>query len=383
MDRRILIVSQSLGGVATHVIDLATGLESRGWDVIAACADRDWLAARLPESIDVVEIAMVREIHPSTDAMSFIRLARLCREVRPTVLHLHSSKAGFLGRIAGRMTRVPVVVFTPHCWSFQSAEGRRRRFYVGLEKLASRFCDMTVAVSQHESDEAISLGVVDPGHVVVIRNGVPSPKNGALPEHVEALLARGGRFVVSAGRLAEQKGYSHLIKAMELVKREQPLAKLLIAGDGGLSDELRAESRALGLDEAVYFVGELDDVGPLLERADVFVLSSLWEGLPYVILEAMSAGLPVVTTSVGGCPELVENNVSGLVVPPRQPEALAESILSLLGDEALRAKLGLAGRARAADEFSRERCIDENEAIYLRLISEKQARGGRREGGPS
>ncbi len=312
---------------------------------------------------------MVREIRPAADLVAFLRLIRLCRLLRPDVLHLHSSKAGFLGRIGARLAGCPIVVFTPHCWSFQSeGPGRRRDLYVRLERFASRFCDMTVAVSQREADEAVELGVVGSTRITVIHNGVEPPADGALPPDVAAIADEARACIVSVGRLDEQKGYSYLVEAMALLKKEQPNAVLIVAGDGPHMEELRARAASRGLDGSVHFVGELQNVGPLLRRACLFALSSLWEGLPYTILEAMAAGLAVVATDVGGCAELVADGETGRLVPPKDPDALAAALLWILRDESRCAAMGAAGEARAAREFSLKACVDGNEALYETLL---------------
>lgn len=362
-----------MDGVARHMLDLSAGLDACGWEVTIATRCPDWFRERIASpAIHIVDLPMAREIQPLVDTWSFVRLARLCRQVRPTVIHLHSSKAGFLGRVAGRLMGVPIVVYTPHCWSFQSVPGWKRRFYVMLERFASRFCDMTVAVSTREVDEALALRVLRPERIRVIHNGVPPfASTSTLPPSVNDLVAGTRKLIVSAGKLSEPKAYHHLVEAMEFVLAQEPDARLVVAGDGPLAGNLRSQVEAQGLTGEVHFVGELDGVAPLLDRASLFVLSSLWEGLPYVILEAMSAALPVVTTDVGGCPELVIDSKTGLIVPPAQPRKLADAILSVLRDSDRGASMGAAGRDRALKEFGMDRWLDENEAVYTELLGQK------------
>lgn len=359
-----------MDGVARHILDLSAGLDARGWKVTIATRAPEWFKDRVASpSIGVVGIPMVRRISPLADLRSFVRLARLSRKLRPDVFHLHSSKAGFLGRVARPIARARVLVYTPHCWSFQPVQGRTRRFYATLERIASRFCDMTIAVSQQEIDEAAQLRVLSRDKITLIRNAVPpSPGEGRLPTEVANLIAPADRLVVSAGRLGEPKGYPYLIDAMGTVLASEPDARCIVAGDGPLADQLRARAESRGVAERVHFVGELDGIAELLDRAQLFVMSSLWEGLPYVILEAMAAGLPVVATNVGGCPELVEDGTTGLIVAPGQAELLAKAILALLGDPEKSARMGAAGRARATNEFSFDRWLNATELVYLGLL---------------
>lgn len=367
------MVSQpTTGGTARHVIDLSQGLAARDWRVAVACPASGWLAARIQSpNVKVVRLEMVRDISMISDARAFLRLWRLCKTVRPDVLHLHSSKAGFLGRVAGRLAGVPVVCFTPHCWSFQSVIGRQRRFYAALERFASRFCDMTIAVSRHEAREALNLGVVREDRIVVIPNGVPPFPGGDLPERIAERLAGKGTLIASVGRLDEQKGYTYMIEAMAHVAAAHQDAQLVVAGDGPLADQLQTQAAQQDIDGAMRFLGEIDQVNGLLAHADLFVLSSLWEGLPYTILEAMAAGLAVVATDVGGCAELVVDGETGTIVPPADPDKLAEALLALLEDSDLRARMGAAAKKRAAEHFSLEALVDANASLYERLIAQK------------
>jgi len=361
---RVLLVSQpSNAGTARHVADLAEGLTRKGLAVTVACPAGGVLSARLIRAaIPVIALPMRREISPLSDLRAFLRLFLLCRRLRPDVLHAHSSKAGFLGRIAGRLAGVPVIAFTPHCWSFQAVEGWKRDFYVGLERLASRFCDVTITVSEEEALEATEAGVVDPGRIRVIPNGLSAGEFEAAPS--------GARDIpfITVGRLEEQKGYSYLLEAMAELAYHEPGVRLSIVGDGSLRRDLEKQAASLGLRDVVRFEGERADVRPFLRRSRVFVLSSLWEGLPYTIIEAMAARLPVVSTDVGGCRELVIDGETGRLVPARDPAALAAAMRALWRDDALRESMGKAGFQRAVHRFRLESCVDRNEQAYAECL---------------
>ncbi len=374
---RVLLVTQpTTAGTARHVADLAAGLHGRGIDVTVACPDSGMLPSRLDrDGVRRVTLPMEREIRLAADLRAFIRLVGLCRSLRPDVLHLHSSKAGFLGRLAGRLAGVPVVVFTPHCWSFQSAAGRKRRFYAALERFASHFCDMTVTVSEQERREALEERVLDADRVRVIPNGV-GPDDFAV-----ATSATRDIPFVSVGRLDEQKGHSYLLQALADLRGSEPGIRVSIIGDGTLAGDLRREAAALGVSDRVSFEGERSDVGSYLGRSRAFVLSSLWEGLPYTIIEAMAAGLPVVCTDVGGCRELVVDGQTGFVVPPRDPVALAEAMRRLWRDDRMREAMGSAGRERALALYRVETCVDRNASLYQELladVAERRAERGRK-----
>ncbi|RJQ50856.1 MAG: glycosyltransferase [Actinobacteria bacterium] len=374
--RSILIVTQpTSGGVIQHVLYLADGLAESGWNVTVAGPKKGRLASGIDsERVNYVELPMVRRINPISDLPAFVKLLWLCGRLKPDVLHLHSSKAGFLGRVAGRLARVPVVVFSPKCWSFQSATGLKHRLYVSLEGFASRFCDKTIAVSQREIDDALRERVLGPDDIVLINNGItPSPGN-PLPPHVQAIVDSSDEIIVSAGRLDEQKGYAYLVDAMAEVMARRPSTTLVVAGEGPYESDLNEKARALGISESVNFVGEIQDVRPLLEQSTLFILSSLWEGLPHAIIEAMAAGLPTVATDVGGSAELIEENRTGVVVPAKDAQALATAILSLLEDPARMSEMGRLAREKAERDYALEKCISSNASLYLALLDKREGR---------
>jgi glycosyltransferase involved in cell wall biosynthesis len=184
------------------------------------------------------------------------------------------------------------------------------------------------------------------------------------------------QVVTTVGRLAPQKGHEHLIAAVPAILARAPQAHFLILGEGPLDEALAAQARATGLDESVHFLGVRDDVRDVLLGSDLFVLPSLWEGLPNVVLEAMAAGLAVVATSVDGTPELVFDGDTGVLVPPGEPEALAAAVMALLADPSRAAQLGAAGRRRAVAHFSHQRNTQAYVDLYTRILQTK-SRGHR------
>jgi glycosyltransferase involved in cell wall biosynthesis len=177
-------------------------------------------------------------------------------------------------------------------------------------------------------------------------------------------------LVGSVGRLHPQKDFATLLAAIAQVRKRIPTVRLLLVGDGELRDELESQSRSLGLSEIVTFAGSRTDVPEILAAVDVFTLSSLWEGMSNAALEAMAAGLPVVATAVGGTPEVVVDEVTGLLVPPHDPTSLAGALTTLLREPALRRRMGQAGRERVQEQFSVERMVCRTEALYTEMLRE-------------
>jgi glycosyltransferase involved in cell wall biosynthesis len=287
---------------------------------------------------------------------------RLFRRLRPDVVHLNSSKAGVLGRIAAFTARVPVRIFTAHGWAFKAAAGFDSRLYLLADRAVEPVTSMVICVSENERRAGLAAGVCTEERSIVIRNAV---EVGAAPSR-----NRGDQppvQVVSVGRLAPPKDFSTLVAAVAQLPEGR--AHLRVFGDGPLRGELEQQTRALGVDDSVEFSGEVPDVRPRLEDADVFVLSSLSEGMPVSILEAMAAGLPVVASAVPGLEEVVVEGETGFLAPPGDAAALAARLCQLVDDPALRISFGSAGRARAEERFSLPAWREAHFSLYRSLLA--------------
>ena len=224
---------------------------------------------------------------------------------------------------------------------------------------SSRGADAVVAVSQ-----SVASRLVD-GKATVIYAGVPTPTAKLSQDRSDSSIVLG-----AAGRLVEVKGIEYLLRAVSLLHREFPALRLEIAGSGPLRETLEAEVERAGLQQHVKFLGWIDDIGNVLPRWSVFVLPSLDEGFPIAALDAMAAGIPVVATSVGGVPELIYDGISGCLVPPRDVDALASRIRSLLCDPALRMRIGAAGHTRVRDHFNPRQMIESMARLYDELLEQ-------------
>jgi sugar transferase (PEP-CTERM/EpsH1 system associated) len=299
------------------------------------------------------------------------RLYRLLRRERPAILHTSLFHANTLGRIVGRLARVPIIV----TWRQNVDIGGRVRELIN--RWTTRLDDRVVAVSRLVRDAEVERARVSPDKVTIIYNCVDTDVYTARGPRAAAQvrknlgIAPDTLLVGTVGRLHPQKGIADLITAMMQMKLLVPNARLLLVGEGQLRDGLEILAESLCVSDVVVFAGARTDVPQILSALDLFVLPSLWEGLPLALLEAASVGLPVVATAVGGTPEVVMDGVTGLLVPPRDPDALAEAILTLLHDPDLRQRMGQAGQERVREHFSVEQMVKETEGLYQRLLAEK------------
>jgi glycosyltransferase involved in cell wall biosynthesis len=326
-------------------------------------------------------ISLVRELAPVKDIRALGALVALLRRLRPHLVHARSAKARFLAPLAARLARVPVTLQTVHGWSFNNAVDRRRPLFVRLERLARRLCDTTVLVSQQDLAEGLTLGVLPPaavarGDAVVIRSGVDlgavAPLDGSARRAFRT--AQGvpdTRPVISlVQRLSPPKTPLVFVRALPRILAERPDAVAWVVGDGPLRASVEQAAAEAGLTGRVSFLGLRKDVPDVLSASDVTVHSSLREGLPRVVLEALAVGTPVVATAVGGVPDVLADGVNGLLVPPEDPAALAGAVLATLADPKAAARRAQAGRA-ALHPFSARQMLQEQHALYRRLLARR------------
>ena len=341
--RSVLQVFQPLeGGVPEHVLQLASGLPTHGWKVdVVAPVGTPFLPALERTGARVHSVPMTRA-PAASDARAARVLRRLDRERRYAVVHAHSSKAGVLARAALPARRR--LVYSPHCLSFLAGFGRlqRRAFRLVEQALVPR-TGALIATSDWERAQAVGQLRGAARRTQVIKYGVPRCDGQAMRE--ELLSFKGNRLLAGViCRLEPQKDPMAVVRSAETL-RARGVTDLCFAivGNGALWDPLRAEIDHLRLSDSVALFRVEGEPQSYLRAMDLFVLPSLWESLPISVLEAMACGLPVVASAVSGTPEAVIDGVSGRLVPPGRPEALARALEDLLADRRGLAALGAVG----------------------------------------
>ncbi len=326
-----------------------------------------------------IEPALRREINPPKDSLALIRLARFIRRGRYTIVHTHSSKAGILGRWAARLAGTPVIVHTVHGWGHHERQHPLvRRFYILLERATARITAKLIVVSPRNTQKGLADSIGTPEKYVTIRSGIEldrflHPTRSRETVREELGIPPHVPVVGTVTRLSPQKAPLDFVIAAAGVAEKRPAVHFVIVGDGPLRAEVEAEIAARSLTDRVHLTGLRRDVPDLMHSFDIFALSSLWEGLPRVLPQAMAAGLPIVATAVDGNTEAVTDGVNGLLTPPGDPQAMAVALLRLLEDPALARKMGEAGRARA-EEFSARKMVSDIAALYERLLAERTLR---------
>ena len=347
MNRRldVLIVSQPVEyGVAIYVRQLTQAAVEAGHHVMVVSpgADRGPLAGWIGKTGAAHHTLNMARMPGPRDVFDLLSLRRLARG--KDVVHLHSSKAAVLGRVAALSMAPrhrPAVVVTAHYWSWLVG-GRWAPLYRWIERLLARRCDVIVAVSEREASEGrAALGSSAP--VRLIPNGVD--RDHFSPDGISADRASGAPLLVCVGRLSHQKGQDVAIRALALLRDR--VARLRLVGaesGGGERAELEALAESLGVSDRIEWRGGIDDTAPEYRAADVVVTPSRWDGLSLALLEAMASGAPIVASDVNGSESLGD---AGVIVPPDDPQALADAIDDLLHDAPARLRLGAAARARS------------------------------------
>ncbi|WP_447860128.1 glycosyltransferase family 4 protein [Nitrospira calida] len=338
----------------------------------------DGLLTEEAKALPGVEVQVLpplrREIRPVHDLLALIQLIRLFRRLRPTIVHTHSSKAGILGRWAAWFARVPVIVHTVHGYGITPRQPAwLRAVLVGVERLTGLVTTHWVAVSRADIDQGLRWGLFPRERVSLVRPGIdPRPFSTALSDAQRTRLraelgVHGGELVVgTVACLKPQKAPLDFVAVAARVCCRFPSVRFVLAGDGELREPVEAAVRQAGLQERLRLLGWRRDIPALLQALDVFVLTSHWEGLPRVLLEARASGLPVVATRVGGAAEAIVEGEHGWLCPPGDVEGLAERVCHVLEDAGQRARLR-ASRDSLPKEFEIREMLRQYEALYERL----------------
>lgn len=362
-----VIGTLGIGGAERQLVNYLLAADRAEFRHTAVCLTSEGpLAAAVREAGVPVVVLPVRL---RTLGRDLPRLAAWLRRNDAAVVHAHMHYAALWGRLAALAAGVPVRVVTEH-----GRELWKNRLQVALDRWLTRHTCRHIAVSEDGLRLRIAREKVAPARIVLIPNGVAIPELADCEGRrrrvrAELGLAAGQPVVGTVGRVVAVKGYAHLLAALTALRSRFPMVKWLLVGDGPELPGLLQEAERGGIREALLTPGFRSDVTDLLSAMDVFVMSSIREGLPVALLEAMAAARPVVVTAVGGMPDAVVHGANGLLVPPADPAALAEAIGSLLADETTASRLAAAARATAKERYSITSVARRIEDVYRQCLS--------------
>ena len=349
-----------ISGSEAHLLSLLPRLKERGWDVRFLMLHEHepgaWEFARALEERGV-ELDTI-PLRADVDPLAFLHLAGYLVRHRPAILHTHLVHADVYGQLAGTLARVPLRFSTKHGFN----EFREGRGFALADRTVASLAHTHIAISRGlaryleevEGFDGASFEIV---HYGIEPDGEPRPYAGGVPR------------LLCVGRLIPIKGHIVLLRAFAQARRQVPALRLDLAGRGPLEPALRALAKELGIEDAVHFLGYVAPIQRAIEEAAAVVVPSMGEGFGMVALEAMERARPVIAAEIGGLGELVEDEVTGYLVPAGEAETLADAIVRLASDLPGAAEMGAAGRRRALEQFLQERCTDRTELLYRQALN--------------
>lgn len=360
-----MVIRPDAGGAFEHLVSLSAEVSKRGHEVLV-CGPLDHRRGDL--GVELIPLEMRRDISPAADLATAASFARLSRRARADVIHAHGSKGGAVARVARLAHGRTPVVHTPHGYPFAGhfESAFERTAYRAVERSLAPLATRVICVCEAERRLACSLGLSTRARVVY--NGVRPPEAPARNATLE-WSDSGAHVICAVSALRPGKGVETLIDAMPAVLTRHPRAQLVVAGDGPERPSLESRIDALGVGRAVRLLGHVDRPAKVLVGAHVFVGPSWAESFPYSVLEAMSHGLPIVATDVGGTREAIEDGVTGSLVRPRDPGALSAAISTLLDGQPAATAMGRAARDRVGQRFTLAGMVDGVLAVYEEVIT--------------
>lgn len=389
----LFVITKSVwGGAQRYVADLATHLNPEEFDVVVAAGGHGPMAEKVEAAgVRYTEItALQRDVSTKKETESFSSLWRLIQQERPDVLHLNSSKVGALGALAGYLLKLkcrlhsahgetcasPTIIFTVHGWAFNEDRSKFSKSLIRLiQWITAWLADYTIILSNRDYKQAIHFPFIARKKFILIPLGIPT-------ESIKFLTKRSARshlgkivgsplgakdiLIGTIAELTKNKGLPYFIDAIQHLSAtytDKPI-RVIIIGGGEDKDVLTARIHAAGLESTIHLAGFVSDAASYIKGFDYFVLPSLKEGLPYTLLEAMHAGSPIAASRVGGIPDLIENETNGLLVPPKNAQALALALHTLLLDDHLKDRLVEAGTQKIKTKFSFDTMLAHTIALY-------------------
>jgi glycosyltransferase involved in cell wall biosynthesis len=380
MQVRILHVigDSRFGGASLGILRLASFWRSLNWEVAVLATDAQFQAAARRYGVNVIPLDVIwREIRPFRDLLGLLRLVLYLRSNRYTIVHTHTTKAGFIGRIAAWLAGVPVIIHTAHGFAFHESSPKARiAFFVAMDRIASWFCDKVVTVSHFHAGWGRRLGIAAPWKITPIPNGIPDPVPVSSQRRLQIRHSLGLRddsvLLLTHGRLAPEKGLEDLLQAVAQIRERTPKLRLALAGAGPLRESLETQVRQLGIGDRVMFLGFRQDVAELLAAADIVVLPTWREGLSIALLEAMAAGCCIVTTAIGPNREPTKDGLGAALVPPSSPDQLSSTIQRLIDHPEERTRYATNAREIFEENYALPRMLERYHQIYRTLLEEKE-----------
>lgn len=365
----VITRSDVLGGASVHLLDLAAGAQAKGHDVVIGVGAESETGVLFDRAVSMGLKChglrnLVREISVVKDLLCFFELRKFFKLTKPDVVHVHSSKAGVIGRLAAKSLSIPVV-FTAHGWAFtEGVSVKRQAFYRWIETQLSKISNKIITVSEYDRQLALSQNVATEEVLITIHNGVPEITPATTKRSDDATVN-----IIMVARFEKPKNQTAVLQALADIEIQN--WHLELVGDGPELAKCVLLAEQLTIAKKVTFSGACSDVAVRLGNSDIFVLISDWEGLPLTILEAMRSNLPVIASDVGGVAESIDDGVTGILVPRDFTVALRNALVQLLQSQGERESMGYKAREKFEQEFTFDLMLRKTLDVYQLVLEER------------
>jgi glycosyltransferase involved in cell wall biosynthesis len=371
-----IITRLDFGGAQGNTLYTAANLDRARFDAVIIAGPGGILENKAEPGRLLTAGNLVREINPVKDLAAFFELRAMLRNLDPDIVHTHSSKAGIIGRLAAASAGVPAVIHTFHGFGFHPEQSAfKRSFYILLERFCARLSTALVFVSKANMETAREAGIGSPEKYRLIRSGVKLSSYPAAGDRAakraELGLSPSDLVVLSIGNAKPQKNPGDFLEAAARLAPAHPSARFVFVGGGEALGGLRAEAKSRGLESTCIFTGWRDDSAGLLAAADIFALTSLWEGLPRALVEALKSGRPAVCYAADGVADILRDGANGFCVPRGDLAAFCGALSRLLGEPELRARLSAGAAGTDLADFDIDFMVRQQEELYSRLLEKE------------
>ena len=371
-----VITHLPIGGAQDNTLYTVELLDKEKYD-ISLCCNLDGALVERAKKIEAIKLFdipfLCREVSPYRDIRAFLSLYKLFKEEDFTIIHTHSSKAGLLARLAAVLNKTPIVIHTIHGFAFNDFMNMfKKNFFIYVEKLLAKWTDVLITVSNLNKKKIIDLNIAHENKIKNIYSGIDlslftNKRNDDFRKELN--LENDHLLLGSVGRLSDQKDPITMIEAFGIISKPFPNAHLALVGDGELKDKILEKIDKLKLNSKVHLTGNKNNPWSVYHSMDLFIMSSIYEGLGRSITEALSCGVPVVCTDVEGVPEIVRDNITGILVPPKDANKLADGIIRTLNDMETAKKMAEEGRRFVKDNFDVNKMVNDIDSLYNTLTS--------------
>jgi len=364
-----LITQAEMGGAQKYILELSYSLKKLGYEVLVASEKNESFKQKLSEnSIKFIELKHIqRNINPFSDFSVFSEILKLIKLEKPDIVHLNSSKIGVLGALAGRLAKAPRIIFTAHGWVFnETLPFYKKWLYVFLSWLSANFQDKIICVSNYDKNKAIKYHIATEEKLVVINNGINENKLNFLTKEDarKSLKLPEDKIIIGdIANLYKNKGIVYLVEAAKEIIKENKNIIFAIIGDGPEKANLKKLITKYNLKAHFFLLGKKDDASKYLKAFDIFILPSQKEGFPYVLLEAGLAETPVITTNVGGIPDLIKKD-NGVSIMSKNKDQIISSILNLLKNKEKQKFISINLHKDVCTKFMLKSMVEKTRNIY-------------------